>query len=84
MSILSYKTSLLLPYSYCITYSRREDKSSYILDHGANVEVSGQLQAVTALTVVKYTFVCSFDSFMKLYLFPDLVICRLTGSYINE
>jgi hypothetical protein len=84
MSILSYETSLLLLYSYCITYRRRKDKSPCILDHGTNVEVSGQLQAVIALPVVKHMFTCSFDSFMKLSLLPDLVICRFTGSYINE
>jgi hypothetical protein len=84
MSILSHRTCLLLLYYYCNTYRRREDKSSCILNHGTNVEVSGQLQAVIALSVVKYTFFCSFDSFVKLYLFPDLVICQFTGSYVNE
>jgi hypothetical protein len=55
-----------------------KDKTSRILDNGTIVEVSGQLQALVALPIVKYTFICSLDSFMKLYLFPGLVICLLS------
>jgi hypothetical protein len=43
-----------------------EGVKTNLSDHDTNVEVSGQLQAVIALPVVKYTFVSSFDSFMNL------------------